>query len=96
MLAHALIIGIAKVNNVSKYESYRKCQKIRPAIQNLFETTNIDLPNGAGIPELHRFLEYFAVVDPTLSMPSGMVIYKSLVIIFNVYFISMDPLLIPT
>jgi hypothetical protein len=51
-LAHALLIAIARVNNDSKYNSYRKGDKIRPAVENLLATTGIDLSKGAGIPEL--------------------------------------------
>ena len=48
------------MNNNSNYNSYRRGYKIRPAVQNLLETTGIDLTNGAGIPELDRFQEYFS------------------------------------
>jgi len=58
-LAHALIIAIGKVDNNSNYESYRKGWKIYPVVRNLIETTDVDLANGAGIPELARFQEHF-------------------------------------
>ena len=58
-LAHALIIAISKVNNDPNYESYRKGTKIRPVVQNLLETTGIDLTNAAGIPSPTRFQEHF-------------------------------------
>jgi hypothetical protein len=58
-LAHALIIAIAKIENVADYNSYRRGRRIRPAVQQLLETTGIDLSGGAGIPELSRFQEYF-------------------------------------
>jgi hypothetical protein len=58
-LAHAILIAIARVNNDSNYNAYRKGRKIRPAVENLLETTGIDLSKGAGIPELARFQEYF-------------------------------------
>jgi hypothetical protein len=58
-LAHALIIAIAKVENNAAYKSYRRGYRIRPAVQNLLETTGIDLSGEAGIPELARFQEYF-------------------------------------
>ena len=40
-LAHALIIAISRINKDPKYEWYRKGYKIRPAVQNLFETTGM-------------------------------------------------------
>jgi len=58
-LAHALIIAIARVDKDPNYDAIRKGRKIRPVIQNLLETTGIDLPNGAGIPEIVRFQEHF-------------------------------------
>ena len=58
-LAHALIIAIARIDNDSIYESYRKCWKIRPVVLDLIEKTVIDLCGGAGIPELERFQEHF-------------------------------------
>jgi hypothetical protein len=58
-LAHALIIAIAKVENNAAYKSYRRGYRICPAVQNLLETTGIDLSGGAEIRELVRFQEYF-------------------------------------
>jgi hypothetical protein len=58
-LAHVLIIAIAKLENDAAYTSYRRGCRIRPVLQNLLETTGIDLSGGAGIPELVRFQEYF-------------------------------------
>ena len=58
-LAHAFIIAISRVNNDSNYNSYRRGYKIRPVVQNLLETTGINLTNGAGIPELVRYQEHF-------------------------------------
>jgi len=58
-LAHALIIAIARIDNDSNYESYRKGWKIRPVVRDLLEKTSIDLSSVAGIPELARFQEYF-------------------------------------
>ena len=55
-LAHALIIGIAKVNNDPNYMQGRK---IRPVVQNLLETTGINLDRGGGIRELERFQDHF-------------------------------------
>jgi hypothetical protein len=53
-LAHALIIDKAP-----EYDAYRKRRKIRPGVQNLLQTTGIDLRKGGGIPELEKFEEYF-------------------------------------
>jgi len=58
-LAHALIIAIARLHNDPNYTSYRKGFKIRPVVDQLLETTGIDLKNGGGIPELTRFRELF-------------------------------------
>jgi len=58
-LAHSLVISIAKVENDSDYKTYRQGRKIRQVVQTLLETTDIDLSNGAGIPELVRFQEHF-------------------------------------
>ena len=58
-LAHALLIATSRVNNDSNYNSYRRGCKIRLAVQNLLETTGIDLSKGAEIPELDRFQENF-------------------------------------
>jgi hypothetical protein len=58
-LAHALVIEIAKVDKDPNYDAFRKGRKIRQVVQTLFETTGIDLSNGAGIPELVLFEENF-------------------------------------
>jgi hypothetical protein len=58
-LAHALIIGIARLTNDSNYNSYRRGFKIRPAVDNLLATKGINLENGGGIPELMKFQEHF-------------------------------------
>ena len=58
-LGHALLIALSRVNNDSNCNSYRRGYKIRPAVQNLLETTGIDLMKGAANPELVRFQEYF-------------------------------------
>ena len=54
-LAHALIIAIARLHNDPNNTSYRKSFKIRPVVDQLLQTTGIDLKNVAGIPELTRF-----------------------------------------
>jgi hypothetical protein len=58
-LAHALVIAIARVNNDRNYNSYRRGYKIRPVVQNLLETTGINLDHGGGIRELERFQDHF-------------------------------------
>jgi hypothetical protein len=45
-LTHAIIVAIAKITNDPNYESYRKGYKIIPVVQNLLETTGIDLGSG--------------------------------------------------
>jgi hypothetical protein len=54
-LAHALVIAIAKLTNDPNYKAYRKGRKIRPIVDNLLATTEINLTNGGGIPELIKF-----------------------------------------
>jgi len=58
-LAHAFIIAIDRLHYDPNYTSYRKCFKIRPVVDQLLDTTDIDLKNGGGIPELTRFQEHF-------------------------------------
>jgi hypothetical protein len=58
-LAHALIIAIARLTNDSNYKAYRQGRKIRPVVDELLETTGIDLKDGGGIPELMKFQEHF-------------------------------------
>jgi hypothetical protein len=48
-LAHPLIIAIAKLINDPNYESYRRGNKIRLAVRQLFEMAGIDLTNGAQV-----------------------------------------------
>jgi hypothetical protein len=58
-LAHALIIAIAGVTNDPHYNSHRKGYKILPVVDQLLETTGIDLKDGSGILELMEFQEHF-------------------------------------
>jgi hypothetical protein len=58
-LAHALVIAISKIINDPNYNSYHHGWKIRPVIDNLLETTGINLDNGCGIPELEQFQDDF-------------------------------------
>ena len=55
LLVHALIIAIARVEKDSNYDSYRRGWKIRPVVQDLLDTTGIDVASCGGIPELARF-----------------------------------------
>jgi len=58
-LAHALIIGIAKVNNDDNYKSYRQGRKVGYVVQTSLQKTGSDLTKSAGIPEPYRFQEHF-------------------------------------
>jgi hypothetical protein len=59
-LAHAVIIAVSKLTNDPNYDSYRRGYKILPVVQQLLETTGIDLEGGAGVPGLARFQEHFS------------------------------------
>ena len=54
-----MVIAIAKVDNDPNYKAYIQGRKIRPVVQTLLETIGINLSNGAEIPEIVRFQEYF-------------------------------------
>jgi hypothetical protein len=58
-LAHALIIAIAGVTNDPNYKAYHQGRKIWPMVDQLLETTGIDLKDGGGVPELLQFQEHF-------------------------------------
>ena len=58
-LAHALVIAIAKVYKGPIHKAYIQGRKIRSVVQNLLESTGIDISNGAGTPELVRYKEHF-------------------------------------
>jgi hypothetical protein len=47
-LAHAPIIGIARLTKDPNYNSYRQGYKILPEVQQLLQTTGINLENGGG------------------------------------------------
>jgi len=49
-LAPAPVMSIAKVENDPVYKAYRQGRRLRQKVQNLLETTGIDLSNGAGFP----------------------------------------------
>jgi len=57
--AHALGISIAKVDKNPKHDASRKGRMIRHVLQTLLETTDIDLFNEAGNPEIVRFENHF-------------------------------------
>jgi len=54
-LVHLLITGIAKITNDSNYKPYIQEWKVRPVVQNILETSGIDLVKSAVIPEHVRF-----------------------------------------
>jgi len=58
-LAHALIIGIARLKKDPNYNSYRRGYKILPEVQHLLQTTGINLENGGGIREIQQFQDHF-------------------------------------
>ena len=45
-LAHAIIIAIARQTKDPNYASFRQGYKIRPEVQQLLQTTGINLENG--------------------------------------------------
>jgi hypothetical protein len=55
-LAHALIIAKTRLDKDPDYKAYSQGRKIRPVVQNLLQTTKIDLKNGGdcGIREISR------------------------------------------
>jgi hypothetical protein len=58
-LAHAILIAIAKITNDPNYTLYRKGNKLGPAVNQLLQTTGINLDRGGGVRELMRFQEHF-------------------------------------
>jgi len=59
-LAHALIIAIARLTKDPNYVSYRKGRNtIHPVVQQLLQTTGIDLQIGGGVHEIQRFQDHF-------------------------------------
>jgi hypothetical protein len=59
-LAHALIIGIARLTKDPNYKAYIQGRKILPEVQQLLQTTGINLENsGGGINEIQQFQDYF-------------------------------------
>jgi hypothetical protein len=58
-LAHALIIAVARITKDPNYKAYMQGRKIHNAVDNLLETTGINLQNGGGIHELERFQDHF-------------------------------------
>jgi hypothetical protein len=57
-LAHALIMAIALLNDHNS-TSYMKGRRMRHVVDQLLETTGIDLKNGAHISEITKFQEHF-------------------------------------
>ena len=59
LLAHAIIIAIAKVENDPNYKAYQQGRKIRPVVQKLLAVTGLDVTESGGIPQLIKFQEHF-------------------------------------
>jgi len=59
-LAHALIIVMAKVNNDSKYVSYRDGKGLKRPVEKLLNASYVDLSNGGGFEELQQFQQYLS------------------------------------
>jgi hypothetical protein len=57
-LEHAIVIDKARLETDPEYDSYRRGRRIIPEVENLMQTTGIDLQNGRGIAELEKFQEY--------------------------------------
>ena len=53
------MIAIARIDKDPAYESYRKGYKIGPVVENLLQTTGINLDRGGGVRELGQFQEHF-------------------------------------
>ena len=54
-----MVIANAKLDKDPNYKAYIQDRKIRHVVQNLLESTGVELSNNAGIPELVRFQEHF-------------------------------------
>jgi len=54
-LAHALIIAMAKVNDDSKYDSYKHRKGLKEPVEKLLKASGVDLSNGGGFKELQQF-----------------------------------------
>ena len=59
-LAHALIIAMAKVNDDSKFKSYRDGYGLKEPVEKLLKASGVDLSNGGGFKELQQFQEYLS------------------------------------
>jgi hypothetical protein len=60
VFAHALIIAIARVNNDTKYASYRQGNGLRQPVEDLLKASGVDLSNGGGLEELEQFQQYLS------------------------------------
>ena len=58
-LAHAILISIAKITNDPNYTTYRKGRKLGTVVNQLLQTTGINLDRGGGIRELEQFQKHF-------------------------------------
>ena len=61
-LSHAIIIGIARLENDANYKAYRQGRKISPVVQSLLQETGIDLTRGGWIPNLIGFKNTFGSI----------------------------------
>jgi len=60
-LAHALIIAIAMVNNDSKYVSYRHGWCLEEPVEELLNSSGVDLSNGGGLKNFNCFNSTFRI-----------------------------------
>ena len=58
ILAHALVIAIARVNSDPKYELYRHGKALKKLVEELLKVSGVDLSNGGDLEELQQFQEY--------------------------------------
>jgi hypothetical protein len=59
-LAHALIIGMARVNGDPKYKSYRNGYGLTKPVEDLLEASGVYLSNGRGLEEIQQFQAYLS------------------------------------
>jgi len=59
-LAHALIIAMVKVNDDSKFKSYRNGYGLKEPVEKLLNASGVDLSNGGGFKELQQFQQYLS------------------------------------
>ena len=59
-LAHALIIGMARMNGHPKYKSYRNGRGMKQSVEDFLNSSGIKLRNAGGVEELRQFQEYLS------------------------------------